>query len=107
MESRGVGERKDDWTLDMRCHLGDNFLCEGLRLGRCPDQDVRFHFLDDSEEVIVGLAIPVAVIAGVWDLSVSKFVFVALEQETGLVDTPGFVSSLMFWTEICKVTKSA
>ena len=64
----------------MFCHFFDNLFCEGLRDCRGSDEDVRFDFLHDCEEVIVLFALPLIVLAGVWPLGGCEFIALRLEE---------------------------
>jgi hypothetical protein len=50
---------------------------------------MRLDFLDHGEEIAVFLALPLFAISSIWYLRRRELVLLALEQQAGLVDTPG------------------
>lgn len=70
-----VRERENDWTINMLCHFLDDFFRKSTRLGRCANQYVGLYFLHHGKQVVMVFAFPLAVFAGIDDLSRSELVF--------------------------------
>ena len=107
MKTCGVAEGKDDGTLYMLGHFLHNFLGKCLRLRRSTDEHVRADFFDNGEEIIMLLAVPVAVFTGKVDLSVRECVTLRLKEEPWLVHTPELIVSRKMARKIGFFTRSA
>lgn len=78
VQPRRVREREHDRPVYMRGHLADDFAREGFGFGGSADQNVRFDFFDDGEEVRVIFAFPFGIFARVRDLGGRELVAVGL-----------------------------
>lgn len=88
MQPGRVAQGEDDRSFHMLSHLPDDILREGIWSGRCSDQDMRFHRLDDTEEVQVLLIWPLRVVSCERYLRRSQLVLVGFEKQPRFIKAP-------------------
>lgn len=69
-------------------HLLDDLFGKSSRLGGCADQDVGLDLLYNAQKIIVVFALPFRIFTGIRDLSWSELIFLRLDKESWLVNTP-------------------